>query len=84
MDSSATKDKEIEAGEEIEEAVVEEGAVGEEDVFCTVKTGEVPPVPENKFLYRKVETEKAATQETGVSSQQRKIGEERHRKDDYK
>jgi hypothetical protein len=31
----------------------------EEDVFCTVKPEEVPPVPENKFLMRKsnLETE---------------------------
>ena len=27
--------------------------LNEEDVFCTVKPEEVPPVPENKFLMRK-------------------------------
>lgn len=33
----------------------------EEAVFCSVKADEVPPVPDNKFLKRRVATEPSAT-----------------------
>ena len=48
--------------------VIKVGDVKEEDIFCTIKADEVPPVPENKFLMRKSNLQAAAAQENNKTA----------------
>ncbi len=58
----------------------------EEDIYCTISKDEVPPVPSNSFLMRKMnqQTDDAKTNKT--EKNEARYNEERHRlkkNDDY-
>lgn len=56
---SDNKENLDESSDHHKEKEINNSKMDDEEVFCSIKPDEVPPVPDNKFLRRKVESREA-------------------------